>query len=336
MYFNMRHMWVFLALTFLLSAVSCGDISTRFPQADIDPEERINVRINRYDLALFGLEPDQFQEGLLSIQNEFGPLLAADLSDTANVMQLYRFVNDTQIIRIYERTEEVYPDSRFMESALSDAFTRFHYLFPAYTLPEVYTYISDLYFERPIIIQGNDLVVGIDLYLGSNFPLYRKLGLPFYKVRWMEPESLPVDVMKALFHHHLAPQYNQKTLLDRMIDGGKKLAYLDAVFPSVADEFKISYTPEQLYWANENEQHIWAFLVSNQLLYTTDYQTITKLIQDGPFTTGFSNESPARLGIFIGWKIVSSYLNKNPRVTLEELFENVDSQDILQNSGYKP
>ncbi|MEJ2594005.1 MAG: hypothetical protein P8100_02490 [bacterium] len=336
MFFNTRSIRLFLAVTFLLSAVSCSETYTRFPQADIAPEEKVQVRIHRFDQALFGLEPDQFQEGLLSIQDEFKPLLAADLSDTANVMQLYRFVTDTQVIRIYEQTEKVYPASRFMESSLSDAFTRFHYLFPTYPLPEVYTYISDLYFEMPIIIQGDQLIVGIDLYLGSDFPLYRKLGLPFYKIRWMEPESLPVDVMKALFHHHLAPEYSQKTLLDRMIDGGKLLVYLDAVFPSVADEFKISYTPEQLYWANENEQHIWAFLVSNQMLYTTDYQTITKLIQDGPFTTGFSNESPARLGIFIGWKIVLSYLNNNPGVSLEELFRNVDSQDILQNSGYKP
>jgi hypothetical protein len=72
------------------------------------------------------------------------------------------------------------------------------------------------------------------------------------------------------------------------------------------------------------------------LLYNTDYQIQTKLIQDGPFTAGFSSESPARLGIFIGWKIVINYLQNNPKVSLFELIQMKDSQRILQESAYKP
>jgi hypothetical protein len=71
-------------------------------------------------------------------------------------------------------------------------------------------------------------------------------------------------------------------------------------------------------------------------LYSKDYQTQTKLIQDGPFTTGFGNESPSRLGVFIGWEIVVAYLKNNPDVTLEEVLKMTDSQKLLQNSGYKP
>ena len=76
--------------------------------------------------------------------------------------------------------------------------------------------------------------------------------------------------------------------------------------------------------------------MGNKLLYTKDHQTQTKLIQDAPFTTGFGNESPSRLGVFIGWEIVLAYLNNNPDVSLEELIMMTDSQKILQQSGYKP
>jgi hypothetical protein len=61
-----------------------------------------------------------------------------------------------------------------------------------------------------------------------------------------------------------------------------------------------------------------------------------KLMQDGPFTKGFDAEAPARLGEWIGWQIVSAYMDKNRKVTLKQLLQNNDSQLILNQSGYKP
>jgi len=112
--------------------------------------------------------------------------------------------------------------------------------------------------------------------------------------------------------------------------------YLDAVLPQTPDSLKICYPARKLEWAQKNEANIWAFLVGNQLLYTTDYQTQSSLIQDGPFTTGFSKESPSRLGVFIGWQIMHSYLRRHPETSLEQLLQITDSQKILQESGYKP
>ncbi len=323
-------------LGIIVLSFSCSTPTGKFPQARIDPEEIVDVKVHRFDKALFELDTADFQKGLKTIQDEFKPLLEADLNDTSNINQLYEYVQDSQILSIYHKTIEVFPNAELLDPPLTEAFTRYHYLFPAYALPAVYTYISDMYFEMPIIIQNSALIVAIDLYLGKSFPLYLKLGLPYYKIKWMEPESLPVDVMKALYFQNLAPAYTPKTLLDRMIDGGKLLAYLDAIFPHLEDEYKISYDSDKLKWANENEKNIWGFLISNKVLYSTDYQTQTKLIQDAPFTTGFSNESPARLGVFIGWKIVTEYMINNPDVSVEEMIRNVDSQKILQDSGYKP
>ena len=114
------------------------------------------------------------------------------------------------------------------------------------------------------------------------------------------------------------------------------MLYLDAVLPDTPDSLKICYTGKKLEWARQNEESVWAFLVGNKLLYTTDYKTQVKLIQDGPFTTGFSDQSPARLGIFIGWQIISSYVQQHPEVSLQQLIRMTDSQKILQESAYKP
>jgi hypothetical protein len=121
-----------------------------------------------------------------------------------------------------------------------------------------------------------------------------------------------------------------------MIDGGKLLYYMDAIFPDTHDSIKSCYTGEKLNWAEENEKQVWAFIVQNELLYTTDFKTQSNLIQDGPFTTGLSNESPARLGQYIGWKIIRAYMSRHPETSLQDLIEIDDAQLILQNSGYKP
>jgi uncharacterized protein YjaZ len=56
---------------------------------------------------------------------------------------------------------------------------------------------------------------------------------------------------------------------------------------------------------------------------------------DGPFTSGFAEESPARTGSWLGWQIVKDYMDNND-VTLKELLKDTDSQKILEKSGYKP
>jgi len=322
--------------TAILFLSSCTNNEKKPYSVKTSKLQDVEVDIHRYGKALFELDTSQLQTGLKSIQNEFSLFLGNKLNDTENIQQIYDFVSDTQLISIYQKTMEVYPDLDDVEAQLSDALSRYLYFFPDKKLPVIYTYISDLYYEKPVLQTGDALVVALDIYLGNDFPLYQQLGLPFYKVRCMEPANLPVDVMKALYFNELAPSASQRTLLDRMIASAKVLLYLDAVLPTTPDSLKICYTAKKLEWARQNEENVWAFLVGNQLLYTTDYKTQTKLIQDGPFTTGFSNESPSRLGVYIGWQILNSYAYRHPKVSLEQLLQLTDSQKILQESGYKP
>jgi hypothetical protein len=231
---------------------------------------------------------------------------------------------------------DIYPNLGALEAVLSDAFSRYLYFFPENTIPFVYTYISDMYYEHPMQLRDSVMVVALDVYLGKDFFLYPYLGLPQYKIRCMAPEYLALDIMKAMYFEEVWINQKQKTLLDRMIDGGKLLYYMDAIFPDTHDSIKLCYTGEKLKWAEENEKQVWAFIVQNELLYTTDFKTQSNLIQDGPFTTGLSNESPARLGQYIGWKIIRAYMSKHPETSLQDLIEIDDAQLILQNSGYKP
>ncbi len=321
---------------FLIMITACSRNSSEQWVVPDDQNQEISVSIHRYGEKLFSLDTSNLLQELKGIQSEYQVFLGTDFADHDQFMQLYQFVTDTQLIYLNKKTQEVFPDLHSLETEISKSFSRFHYFFPNNTLPSVYTYISGMYYEQPVEVNDELMVIALDDYLGSDFELYRKLGLPHYRTLRMTPDYVIIDVMKALYNGGINPQFAQKTLLDRMVGAGKLMVYLDAVLPQVADSLKIGYTSAQWKWMEENKENVWAFLVKNQLFYSSDYDTQTKLIQEAPFTTGFSNESAPRVGIWLGWQIVKAYHENYPEISLSELISNADTQEILQKSGYKP
>ena len=81
---------------------------------------------------------------------------------------------------------------------------------------------------------------------------------------------------------------------------------------------------------------MWSFFIENKLLFSTDQAAYSKYINDGPTTNGFPKESPAKIGAWIGWRIVNTYMEKSKNINLTDLLRERDAQKILEVSGYKP
>jgi hypothetical protein len=81
---------------------------------------------------------------------------------------------------------------------------------------------------------------------------------------------------------------------------------------------------------------MWTYLIENDLLFSTDNMIIRKLTGEAPFTSYFSNESPGQAAIWLGFRIVESYMKKNREVKLEDLMNNADIQAILDGAKYNP
>jgi len=108
------------------------------------------------------------------------------------------------------------------------------------------------------------------------------------------------------------------------------------MLPDYPGYLKMDYTPAQFDWITKNESHIWAAIIENRMLYSTDNHLIRAFMMDGPFTAEFSKDSPPRLGEWIGWQIVRTYMDENTNVSLNQLMQENDPQKILTLSGYKP
>ncbi len=321
-----------LIFTILLSACNNGrsrlDIDTR--NIKIAP-----VHIQRYEKALFEIAPDSMQRQLKAIASQFPVFLDTDLDDTLNIMRLDEFITDPLNRQLYEKTLEIFPDLTPYERNFTEAFKRFKYFFPDAELPDVFSYVSGLLYENPVQFFNDDMIIALDMYLGPDLETYRKMRLPLYAIRTMRPEYLVRDGIHELYLYHFALRPGT-TFLDQAIDKGRQLWFLDAMLPATADSIKIGFTQAQLEWCRQNEANIWSFIIQNDLLYSSDTQVLRKFFNDGPFTADFSTDSPPRIGEWIGWQIVRSFMNRNGKVSPEELFTNTQAQDILKLSGYKP
>ena len=112
--------------------------------------------------------------------------------------------------------------------------------------------------------------------------------------------------------------------------------FVKKMLPDVHDTIVLGFTPAQLKWCNNNSEQMWTYLVGNKLLFSTNNLTIRKLVYPAPFTSYFSQESPGRAAVWLGYKIVSAYMKHNKDITLPQLMQEPDYQKILRMSNFKP
>ena len=314
---------------------ACSGPTDRIHQK-IDPGKNINISIHPYGRTIFALDPQNIQEGLKAIKDEYPVFLNGDLNDTERLKGFRAFLMDTVLQQLDIESRHIYPDYSPLNQTLNQAFERFHYFFPEEKTPEVYTYISGLDYEHRIQYFDNNLIIAIDLYLGSDYEEYKKLGLPDYVIRHFDEAYLLRDCLYNMGQGQIYKDRIGDKLLDRIINEGKLLWFVNLMVPDIDFSVLFDYSPAQLSWAKDKETMVWAFLLENEMLYAPNPEFKMKWINDAPFTSYFGPDSPPRLGMWVGYRIVNDFMNKNPKIKPRELMQIYDAQKILKQSHYKP
>lgn len=324
---------VFAMLLFIISG--CGSNENRL-QVDLSGITMPEVKIHRYDQDLFQVDQANLQAGLEALKLAYPFFLGTDLSDPAKLSEMNVYLNNSRNIVFQEAVKKKFPNLSNLERSMTEAFRHYKFYFPKANIPRVYTYISGGDYDHPVQLADSVMLIALDDYLGEDFKDYTADGLPLFRVSRMTPDHILPDCMRVLGEAAYPQTMPGNTLLEQMVDAGKRLYFLDAMLPSVEDRLKIGYSQKQYDWIRENEQHVWAAIIENRMLYTTDGQLIRTFMADGPFTAEFSKESPSRLGAWIGWQIIRRYMANNDEVSLSDLMAGKDAQLILTRSKYKP
>ena len=331
---------VFLILIVAV-AISCKNSHYRINTTSIN----VRIEIKRLEKDLFSLNPDDIKKSLPGLKNKYQEFLrlfsfvinTGDINDTSYGDFLVRFCTDKLNNDVYFSVMKLYPDISWIERDLQEAFRHYLHYFPDRDVPAVYTCITG--FNNSIITGDSILGIGLDRYLGSGSEYYRRLEIYKYLAERMTPENIIADCMYGWGSsewNFSALSYAADNVLSEMIHEGKLKYFERCMLPEVTDEIIFGFTPDQLKFCRNNENQMWQYLIEKDLLFNTDQLTIHKLTGEAPFTSYFTNESPGRAAVWIGFRIVESYMMKNPDISLNDLMKDVDIQLILEKAKYNP
>jgi hypothetical protein len=232
-----------------------------------------------------------------------------------------------------------FPPGSGLEASFIPPLKRLHHHFPDQKIPAVRTFASGFTTTAQgmdqVIFTPHYLGVGLHYFLGAHFPYYPP-DLPMFMRKRCTPNHVLTVTFGKIGERIIAPEdlNKQPILIDQMMRAGISLAFLDKLLPDTPDSLKIFYSPSQMKWAEENEAQVYKYMIEN--LYSTDVEVHRDYVDEAPFTSGFSRESPPRLGQYIGWMIVRSFMAAHPEVTIAELMKRKDYDQIFQESEYKP
>ncbi|MCF8380732.1 MAG: hypothetical protein K9H49_14255 [Bacteroidales bacterium] len=314
---------------------SCDSEKSRF---DINTNgiELDDLKIKRYETALFEIDKNNIKAELIRLRDDYPVFLEGDFNNPFNIERIQNFIEDTLLQRVYLDCSLRFSEISALEHSLTNAFKHYIYYYPEDALPEVYTYVSGFDYKHPVQYFDRSLLIALDMYLGVDYPNYLQLGIPKYVLQKFQAQSIPRDCMFQMALSKIKKQASENELLSMMVQQGKLLWFVKAMLPDISDEVLFNYTAEQKAWIENNEVLVWAFIIENEMLYQADLTINQKFIYDSPFTSFFGNDSPPRLGWWIGFRIVESYMDQNENMHPSELFLNSNSAEILKKSKFKP
>ena len=302
---------------------SCSDKNK--PQIDVS---KINVdfSVKRYDIDFYTAN----SKTLPKVKKEYPYLFPEGFTDSLSLAK----INSEEEQELFKETQKVYQDFSNQKQQLSSLFKHIKYYNPKFTPPNVITILTNIDYESKVIYADSLLLISLDVYLGKNHFFY--VDFPNYIKENNTKEHLIVDVANAFIAKQIKP-LNKRRFIDKMIYEGKKMYLLDSYLPKVTNQEKIGVTKDILTLAEANEEQVWMYFIDKKLLFSTETKLNQRFIDIAPYSKFYMNQdklSPGRIGVWIGWQIVRSFMEKND-VSLQELLE-IEEDIIFNKSKYKP
>lgn len=320
---KMKKYFYFLAI---LSLFSACDKKSKIEKAV--EEIPMEMKLHRFEQAFYDAKPTD----LAKIKAEYPDFFNNETQDEVWIQKMMH----PQWRELYVEVEKRFNNFETQKTEIEQTFKHIKYYFPTIQAPEIYTAIGEMDFANKVIYAKNKLIIPLELYLGSSHKFYA--DFPQYISQNFEEKQMLPEVIVS-FSQGIIPSTNDKSLLVGMIYYGKQLYLKDVLLPdNYSDEDKIGYSPEQIAWSKENESYIWSYFIEKQVLFSTDPKLPGRFLNNAPFSKFYleiDNESPGRIGQWIGWQIVRSFMENNPDTSIQDLVR-MEPKQIFEQSGYKP
>ena len=321
--FTMKFVFATLFSALLLFLWSCNQQTEKIPVLAQRLETEIFAAKSPADLSKLLIKYPFLKEYLG---------LAKDAPDSLIVNQLYANVSNQTLQKFEQEIQTKFGNCSAIETQLSAAFGQIKSYYPDFKAPKIYTAItgflgSDLYVTDSLI------VIGLD-YFGGPKATYRP-QLYDYQLRRYQPEYI---VPAILFF--MAKTYNKfdpadQTLLSEMIWYGKSYEFVKHAAPETPDSLVIGYSQTQLDDVYQSQQDVWAYFLDRKVLYETNEGEKQRFLAERPATVEISQFCPGGVARWVGWRVVSKYLQENPSVKFVDLMNNPNARQLFEAAKYK-
>ena len=292
----------------------------------VDIKKSVDLKIERFDK----LYASATLKTLPALKNQYPFLFPTQFPDSI----WYAKINDPIFKELNVEVDKQFPDNSKFEDGLEMMVSRVKHYFPEEKTPRVITLVNEVLIDKKAFYTNDLILISLDTYLGKNHKFYESFAE--YQKANLEPHQMLPDLVTNFAFRKIVPSQD-KTLISEMIYFGKLHYLKDLLLPEVPNYQKIGYTEMQEKFCIENESQMWSYLVDEKLLYDNNIKNYQRFIEDGPFTKFYldiDRESPGRVGQWLGWQIVKSYMENND-VTLEQLLK-TEPTVIFNKSKYKP
>lgn len=313
-------------ISFIIAAIfvlaSC-DKKTKVEKAV--EEIPVEIKVERFDKLFFETKPKDLDK----LKKQFPFFFPKGTPDKVwlDKMQnpLWR--------ELYTEVQKEYSNFEPIRKDLGKLFKHLKFYFPESKTPKIITLISEMDYNNKVIYTDSLVIISLELYLGKEHKFYQ---FPTYLKQNFEQKQILPDVVSSFSIQKIAPIVDQ-SLLSQMVYFGKQLYLKDLLLPDYTDAEKIGFTLEQNKWCEENEGYMWRYFLENQMLYSNDSKLGNRFINPAPFSKFYleiDNESPGRVGTWMGWKMVQSFM-KNNDVSIDKMLK-MNAKELFEKSKYKP
>ena len=302
-------------------------------------EESPKFAIIRFDTDLYQYLTQNASDSILQnhadFLNVFGEgVLAIGKSDSADFYsQLKAYFSEPTLMSIYKDEQKKFADLTNINKELSKGLHILLQQFPQIKPPKVYMHVSG--FGQNIVVTDDILSLSADKYLGADYPVYQDFFYD-YQRQLMTADRIVPDYLLGFMMANLPFSGDEDVLLDRILYEGKLRYMLSQLLPNRQDHECVGYDKEQYEWCMQHQSLIWKTILENHHLFTGNYLTTTQYLKEAPYTATLPVESPGRVGIWLGYQIISAYMKQKPSIDWQKLMENTNYQEILKQSKYKP
>ena len=319
-----------------------------------DKHKNIDVDISGKTLTPLRFDEDCFNtdwnnaEHISALKSKYGKffclylerILNAGPCDSLSTAQMVQgFVGHSDFQDLKTEIQKNYPQERLdsLHEKILESALRMQTLVPNMKLPQLIWMNSG--FNIGAYSTDEYLAVGLDFYLGNENRITKSVPFPQYQKDDMIRSQLVSNAIKNLAYYYLLKAdtvQHENDMLSEMIFHGKAHYLTWLAFEEIEDSTLMAWTTEQHTWTQGHQLNVWKEIARQEVLFSKNRLELQKWFEYAPFTNAENvpQESAPQLGVFMGFQMVKSYMEKHPEISVIQLLKEDNAQKILQ--AYKP